>query len=775
MVLSRATACGAAAWLLATGASAAPPGPPSRRVDKAILLQRDVRRRYMELIQTMQQVAAKLEQSDPETAAALSAAAQKAEAALIADDMEKVITLLRSGLIVPADSTQAKIIRRLRQVLEALYGADEDWEARVQRLERLRRQMEALKDIMRRQRSLERMSSALAFGAETIAQIDAADAKARAMRSGQHDLMLRTEKLTFKAGGQDLSAARRNLREFLRRLDALKEALADAFPLPDTVAANIASAQTLAGEAVTARIEVKTLVNRLAGGTGAAPEAASAVECLAKTAAELWKVAEALKKDRLADAQVAGAEAQSQLAAAVGVLDTAVVTLLGSGDAGRIVGAQQDLAGQAGALLGEVDKLAPPGGAPEDAEDEEGPQVVGRKHVVARQTYLRKSSKGPESPVIAGMEAARTALGGADKASAGFAQAQVLRALDGWIERLTLERSRIRAVRADPHYAEQAIGQEKLADEMQMLARGEVPGRKKTDDAEAPPGLPGDLGVVVTDASKLARRAAEFLGRKEPAPANKLQREILALLEYTLEELKSEYEVTANVLLEELGQQVLSALERVLLQQQVASADTIALWKKRQPDGTYARAEQLRFRVVSRTQGKVLALMDEMRRVMSTAMSSHQVVLFPPTAYLILDMVAADVKVCEQRLTAEDGGPETQRIQKLNEERLAGLLKAMRPAIESLTTPPAWADNSWGTVEVSRVDRVAEVLMLLTLQAQINRRTEELEKMRAAGRTDGVDVPAELDKLAGQQVAVTGMLEGILANDLARSAAQGGW
>ena len=723
----------------------------------------------------MQQVAAKLEDSDPETAAALGAAAQKAEAALIADDMQKVITLLRSGLIVPADSTQAEIIRRLRQVLEALYGADEDWEARVQRLERLRQQMEALKDIMRRQRSLERMSAALAFGAETIAKVDAADEKVRAMRSAQHDLMVRTQKLTFKAGGQGLSAARRNLREFLRRLDALKEALADAFPLPDATAANIASAQTLASEAVTAKVEVKTLVNRLAADAVVAPEAASAVEGLGKMAAELRKVAEALKKDQLKEAQVAGAEAHSQLAAAVDVLDTAVVTLLGSGDAGRIVGAQQDLARQAAALLDVVDKLAPPGGAPEDAEDEEGPEVVGRKHIVARQTYLRKSSEGPESPVIAGMDAARTALGGADEVSASFAQAQVLRAVDGWLERLTLERARIRAVRADPHYAEQTTGQEKLADEMEMLARGEVPGRKKTDDAKAPPALPGDLGVVVTDASKLARRAAESLGRKEPAPANKLQNQILDLLEYTLTQLKSEYEVTAAVLLEELGRQVLSVLERVLLQQQVASADTIALWKKRGADGTYARAQQLRFRVVARTQGKVVVLMEEMREVMAMAKSAHQFVIFPPTAYLIMDMVAADAKTCVQRLVAKDGGPETQRIQKLNEERLSGLLKAMRPAIESLTTPPAWADNSWGTVEAARVDRVAEVLMLLTLQAQINRRTEDLEKMHATGRTDGVDVTAELGKLADQQVAVTGMLEGILSNDLARSAARGGW
>ena len=61
---------------------------------KAIHTQRYARKQFEKLIVAMHQVSMRLEKTDPDTAAAIAAAAQQAQAALIADNMKEVVKLL---------------------------------------------------------------------------------------------------------------------------------------------------------------------------------------------------------------------------------------------------------------------------------------------------------------------------------------------------------------------------------------------------------------------------------------------------------------------------------------------------------------------------------------------------------------------------------------------------------------------------------------------------------------------------------------------------------
>jgi len=148
----------------AAAEEAAPPADAPRSIAEAVGLEQAARSEWARLIQTMHQVARNLESSDPDAAHTIAAAAEKAQQAFIAEDMAKVIQFLEEGLIVPADAMQAEVIRKLKEVLEALRSGSLHLDERLQRLAEWKKHLAALENIVRRQRALEQQSRDVAFG-----------------------------------------------------------------------------------------------------------------------------------------------------------------------------------------------------------------------------------------------------------------------------------------------------------------------------------------------------------------------------------------------------------------------------------------------------------------------------------------------------------------------------------------------------------------------------------------------------------------------------------
>ena len=147
-----------------------------------------------------------------------------------------------------------------------------------------------------------------------------------------------------------------------------------------------------------------------------------------------------------------------------------------------------------------------------------------------------------------------------------------------------------------------------------------------------------------------------------------------------------------------------------------------------------------------------------MKQVMDKTMSGHTLVVFPPSVVLIMALVRQDLPVVKDRLTGGDAGEETQRLQKLIEQRLEGMLRALSGGDSRPTPPPNWGDHFMDTVG-SDVDRTADVKMIIMLQTQINQRTAELEALRAAGKMDGAKIAAECKDLAALQGKIQQMIQ----------------
>ena len=75
---------------------------------------------FTKLMVMMLRAADKLAATEPESAAAIRQAVEHAQQAFISDDMDKVIACLNKGMITIAGSTQAGVVKKLKEVLKII-------------------------------------------------------------------------------------------------------------------------------------------------------------------------------------------------------------------------------------------------------------------------------------------------------------------------------------------------------------------------------------------------------------------------------------------------------------------------------------------------------------------------------------------------------------------------------------------------------------------------------------------------------------------------------
>lgn len=756
--------------------------PPVRRppVQQAISIQRHAKIRLQELIVAMHKVAADLEESDPETASVVAAAAQRAQQALIADEMEKVIALLRGGMVIPADATQAKVIFHLRQVLETLRGGADDLLARILLMKQMREMAARLKDIVRRQRVLERRSRVVAFGDKLLDGVGEAEKQVQAMVGLQADVQARTRQLSYNPVVQRLSVAHEAFRELLNNHEALVKQLVNPFPLPDEMVENMTMAKAARAETLKTRVAFKTLINSppLSAEIGAArKEADAVVGMLGKMADELEQAAAALRKDDLGEAQTAVGEAGVDLLEAIKFLGRMAVRIAGDPKAVEAMAAQEKLVELVGrlpnveeALLlaeeeppaeGESDPVPPAGGHARPAGEAATPLVMSLR------TQMREAAE---------------ALGLGDKQAAVERQGLVVASLKQTLQQIEEGRRVIADLRRAPDYPQQQKQQKRIAVDILRAAApsptsqpaGQPTSAPATQPSLEPPPMPaapsplmGEMILSVIRAGGLAEKAARFLGDRNAPEANGVQNEVIRLLESIIDQLEAEVLGAAPVLLEELKGFAFGILERLAAIQKAVLADTIALWEKRKPDGTFERPYLLRFAALAKLERQIIVGLDEMERLEKEYEESETTMpILPGVFRFVLKLVRKDVPVVVDRLSKYDGGPRTQQMEKDILDRLQGILDAIQSSEAAPQPPHDSSQHVWASKFGTAVTRTDTIQMLIVLQREINRRTADLQKQMAAGAGSPAELGAAFAELREQQAEVKKTIAEMVGEDL---------
>lgn len=729
---------GAARWaaiLVGLGAVAAPAQtPPVAGVTEAVRLQQVAKRRYQELTRIMAEVSRKLETSDPKTAATIAGAAQKAEVALIAEEMDKVVDLLQSGLVLPADSAQGKVVLRLREVLKALKG-EEGLEWRLFLLEELRQQMEDLNLLVQRQRVLELRSRMLAFGDRMRARVAEARASCGDLDRREEELLKQTRTLQPSPAAMRFVAIRQGIVGMLRGFDAAKGTLWNPTPSTDLLARNIASVRRAFAETAALRTELRTVSNeeeirRVLEASRTVAACTNAVGAMARAADELDRGARAMGAGDVSEGILALSEASALLGDALTALDAAVEGFSDVKPAVAIAAAQKAVDDGMSQLETPLRDLLPAGETTlDDSPDGDERMVQMTDRLTVRRTEWMSES------------AVAIALNPAGLASR---QEQVLAKLRDWSERLTEAAAEIERTNRDPRYPAQKHDQSGITTDLRgMLDVNKSRAETVDKDVELTQ-IFGVLRTGMENASDYSRKAADHLGRELPREANTNQNDVIHLLTDVMNAVGPELKMDQNKYA--MNEQAQARIQRMIIKQKICLGETKQVWSRRPADGAFGRPERLRIEAIARDER---SLGDDADAIWAIVNTAHNIGYntFPAEARLMLEMVRLDLVVIEKRLLGIDPGMETQELQQIVLDRLKAIEKMAGqedPTGAKEMDRRFTYDSFLSRGPINSQARVPILLMLISLQEDLVRRTAMLDRARRAGRAAaGADAEAE--------------------------------
>ena len=719
----------------AQGPASRPAGP----VAEAIRLQGVMKKRYAELVYMMAEVSRRLEASDPKTAAAISAAAQKAEAALIADDLDKVVVLLQGGLVVPADATQAKVVARLREVLSALRGED-GLEWRLFLIQELQQQLADLAALIQRQQVLERLSRMLAFGDAMRARIVEVRGQVDGLVGRQESVLARTRQMAPSPAALEFAGVRQSIAGLLRRFETARDALWDPTPAPDQMARNVVLVRRYHTETAALRTALRSLlgsetVQRATASLPADKRGLDAVESVGGAADELERSAKAIAADDLSEGHVALAEARAHLTDALQRLDE---TLQGFSDvrpAVKIADDQKDLDDATAKLEPAMRELFPGGLAAID----DSPDMAQREAQAMARMEVRRTDWARQSPVLIAL----------DPIAAALRQQQSLAKVADWSARLGDALVEMDRLKDDPRYPAQKKDQDGIVSDLKGIV--ETNRRRAATvegDAELT-GIYGQLETAIDNAADCGAQAANHLANQRPKEANPRQNDVINLLAAVRDRVAPELKMDKNKYA--MNEQMLGRIQRMLMKEKICRAQSKAVWDKRSPDGTFRRTEQLWIGAIARDQESLEPDFKVCWEIMSTA---HNVgyALFPPEARVLLELARSESKGVVVRLEGLDPGPVTQAAQGVIIERLEAIEKLLGPGFGETVTEKdrQFTYDSFLSRMSLHNTRVNEIGLLVTLQKDVNRRMEVVDTARQSGKADSA-VEQEAEQLRALQ------------------------
>jgi hypothetical protein len=730
--------------------------PAGGRVEEAVRLQRNIKRRFSELIRIMHDVARQIATADPDTASAIESAATKAEDALIADDMDRVVSLLQGGLVVPADATQAKIIQRLQEVLKALQGGNElEWLLFM--MEQMKEDLEALKAIVLAQRELERVSRILAYPDAAKTALGAAKTALAPLAARQDELLRRVRELPADPVAARLGSARQMVADLDARFAKARKAFASPYPSADEVSLMGSQAQEIMRQAIRRRTELRTLFNDPdVGGAmqklGLGGEREQADTAVGRSIDELGKAAKACSGNNIDEAKLAVAEAERGIQDLSEALKKIMSAMPSTKPLVGILSEQTSVSADIEKMAPQIERLVPVENNAEPAGWKQGVQAA-----------PRDGAKAPDANAVTPFDPSGIAL----------AQEYHSELLVGWNERLDVAGKEIEDRVRDPRYPQQTEQQKRIVESMRKLV---TRNRERAKDGAAGPAasagggeatnapsdfrafvFPNALVMEVARAMDFAATAAGHLEVSAPVPANSNQVETLRLLEHVLAEASINNAMNIYEMEKKLVEQWIAYFYRMIMQQKACSAETEAVWGKRLPDNTFRRPEQLRLTTLSKAEARILKDMELVEKVLSNPELNSSGA--PPKVFFLLkDMIKEGVAAVSERLAAFDAGPETQEMQKQILAWLEGALQGMMLKGMENTDPDKPMEGAPHVIsnrDVTKKGRLVTVSLMVTMQQQINARVKLLSAQLKA-KPDSVELRSQLRRTVELQGMVLG-------------------
>ena len=731
----------AAALVAAGGWALAQQDQPTSQISDLSIKQRITKEQFEELTKTMTKLAGILEtKGDAASANALREAVKAAQAAFISKDMEAVIEALNKGLSTKAGATEAQVIAKLREVLDALRRAKKDDEGY---LDRLKTHLADVQNIKKDQDKLKNESKATTQGADPDKAAADFAKEVADLATAQKELMDKTKAAVAAVDPnvQKLLELRKEVRGLMddqdKTTESVKTAPIDKLPVAGAVQDKVADRTG----AVSKKIDDASKdagLNKAVAAAGADPNAVAQAAGHASSAAKnMQSAASALKESEPGKAEQPQAKAGSDLRQADKALTAAIEKMTAGSKAGDLENKQKDLENKANELASKMSEAASAAGMPPPGQSGQ-PGQSGKSG--QQPSSLQKAAQA--------MAQAGQKLAQQDPNAAVPHQEDAVKALEGTKYELAQLHRWMKENPPRPT-TQQAEDQKKAEAKTDELTKD----MEKTANQAGKP-TPGQQPAQ--SAKGQMSKAGQKMSQGNPSGANEDQKK-------ASEDLKKAEDDLQQAIADEEQKKQQAELEKMLKIQQAISADTKTAHEKilstKESDKAELRTAELKLTTeLSPGEGK---LADDAQKVMDMLIKEGTTVVFPS----VLGEVKKDLLDVQKKLAGKEAGTLTQAIQHEIEQNLQEMVRAVRDKLaenrDKKSKGGGGGQGGGGGGKPPLVPPVAELKMLRVMQLQVNGRTELVHKQAAENTLPKDQVEKETKGLAQREANVKKLTDGI--------------
>ncbi len=664
---------------------------PDSGNSELVAKQRFTREQFIKFTTKMLEAAKMLEKSDPETAKAIIAAVNHAQAAFVDSDMEKVAKYLQEGLTSLAGQTEESVVKELQEMLKVLRMGILNTDERAARLENWKKQLENLKDILNEEKSLERSSDLATHADEIGREMAAIEQELRDVIAEQKNLIAASDKLGPPSEHvKKLSDLREELRELILRQQRLIEAVENSTVAKLMIVGEAQERLSEKADEMQAKLVAaagdEALAKALLDVQIAADKLAEAGKNVGMASGEMKNAAESLKKSSGEGAADPQEQAVIDLKAALVILDEAISKAVEGTPADNAQKRQEELSKRTGELAKRINGVAGKAGMEPDT--------------------------GNLMKAIDEMDQAADKLGSQDGEGASKHQKEAVKQLEDDQPKLAQLKRKV-IDKANEPKDKQAKDQDDLSDKTGKLSE-QMKGEKDSDST------PGQSSVK--NAGENMKSASGKLSQGDSGEANKDQKRAIEELERAEKSLQEAIADEQDRMQAESLQKIDDLLQKILKSQQTITKETKETYVKRTGPEKYERSEQVKLTELSRGEGR---LSDDVKVVLEMLMKEGSTVVFPE----VLKQVQEDLQEVQKLLSENKADELTQAMQEDIERSLQDMIDAIRKELTNRRKQQGISDpGRGGGGGGALVPPLAELKLLYMMQLQIKRRTEALNK-----------------------------------------------
>ena len=693
---------------------------PDKNHTEEVARVRLIKRDFVELTSRMLKVASLIEKDEPASAKAIRLAVHKAQAAFIAEDMGKVMEMLRKGMTFVAVDTGEEVAKELREVLRILERGVLDPDKRQEEIDRMKAILAQIGKLLKKQKELEVDSRMTASARQVDKQWAGLSRELANIVKEQKNLLKQTEALKGDPNIRKLSDMRDKVRELIKKQEgaiaAAGKAPVDKLPVVGEAQKSIAEKTDKVGEELqkaSKDAESTKALSKAETGKALSQAAAST----AQASGQMKKASQSLSKADSPAAAPSQQQALSDLQAAEKALSDAIAKASAGSKAAQLAQKQKQLEKKTGELMDKVEEAA-------------------------KQADMKADSSNL-SKAASEMSKASDRLGGQKTSQAAEHQKEAIKQLEdnkvkvAQLHRKAMEKTKKPVPQQEKEQGDLAERTDKTAEQM-----------KKSDDSESP--MSGQPSVA--SASKSMGQAKGQLGQGQGAQANASQKKAIEDLERAQKELQDEVARQEQLAQDEQLQKIDQMLESILRTQKNISAKTKTAHVKlaKEPDG---REVTLELTELSNGEGR---LGDEVGKIRQMLLEEGTTAVFPA----VLQETRADLKKVQQRLRDKKPDDLTQLVQADVERSLQEMIDAIRKELSDRRKKKqqgGGGGGGGGGKKPPLVPPVAELKMLRVIQLAVYRRTVVLDKTITTGKITKDDAEKEHKELAGREKKLQGM------------------